>query len=662
YMMADSGARGSIAQIKQLSGMRGLMAKPSGEIMETPITANFREGLTVSQYFISTHGARKGLSDTALKTANSGYLTRRLVDVTQDLVIIEDDCHTSNGVVMRSIIQGGDVIESLRDRILGRVVAEDVVDPDTHVIVVEAGSLIDEDMVDAIEKTNIDEVKVRTPLTCETRYGLCAQCYGRDLARGYKVNVGEAVGIVAAQSIGEPGTQLTMRTFHIGGAASRAAAVSQVEAKSSGVVGYKELRYVTKPNGEKIIVSRSAELVILDQHHREREQHKIPYGSTLHIAPDEKIEAGKKLASWDPHSRPVISEHAGIIQLENVDEGLTVVKETDDVTGLTALKVIDPSKVKGSKTKDKNIRPIARLYDENGQEIKIFGTDAPVIISFQIGDIIAVRDGQTVSAGDVLAKKPQESMKTRDITGGLPRVAELFEARIPKAAGMLAPLSGTISFLKETKGKHKVKIIAVSGEEVDLAIPKDKNILVNDGEYVERGQAIVDGPVNPHELLEMRGIEELSKYIAHEVQEVYRLQGVKISDKHIETVVRQMLRRIVIVNPGDSNIYLEGEQAERSAILDENDRLIAAGQEPVEYKNILLGITRASLNTDSFISAASFQETTRVLTESAVAGRVDYLRGLKENVIMGRLIPAGTGLAYHRAKHKNENPENYPAE
>ena len=662
YMMADSGARGSIAQIKQLSGMRGLMAKPSGEIMETPITANFREGLTVSQYFISTHGARKGLSDTALKTANSGYLTRRLVDVTQDLVIIEDDCHTSNGVVMRSIIQGGDVIESLRDRILGRVVAEDVVDPDTHVIVVEAGSLIDEDMVDVIEKTNIDEVKVRTPLTCETRYGLCAQCYGRDLARGYRVNVGEAVGIVAAQSIGEPGTQLTMRTFHIGGAASRAAAVSQVEAKSSGVVGYKELRYVTKPNGEKIIVSRSAELVILDQHHREREQHKIPYGSTLHIAPDEKIEAGKKLASWDPHSRPVISEHAGIIQLENVDEGLTVVKETDDVTGLTALKVIDPSKVKGSKTKDKNIRPIARLYDENGQEIKIFGTDAPVIISFQIGDIIAVRDGQTVSAGDVLAKKPQESMKTRDITGGLPRVAELFEARIPKAAGMLAPLSGTISFLKETKGKHKVKIIAVSGEEVDLAIPKDKNILVNDGEYVERGQAIVDGPVNPHELLEMRGIEELSKYIAHEVQEVYRLQGVKISDKHIETVVRQMLRRIVIVNPGDSNIYLEGEQAERSAILDENDRLIAAGQEPVEYKNILLGITRASLNTDSFISAASFQETTRVLTESAVAGRVDYLRGLKENVIMGRLIPAGTGLAYHRAKHKNENPENYPAE
>lgn len=652
YMMADSGARGSIAQIKQLSGMRGLMAKPSGEIMETPITANFREGLTVSQYFISTHGARKGLSDTALKTANSGYLTRRLVDVTQDLVIIENDCGTSNGVVMRSIIQGGDVIESLKDRILGRSIAEDVIDPDTQLVIATAGSLVDENLVEAIERTNVDEVKVRTPLTCETRYGLCATCYGRDLARGYLVNVGEAVGIIAAQSIGEPGTQLTMRTFHIGGAASRAAAVSQVEAKSSGIVGCKNLRYVTRPNGEKIIVSRSAELVILDQHHREREQHKVPYGAILHVSPDEKVEAGKKISSWDPHSRPVVSEHAGIIQLENVEEGLTVVKETDEVTGLTALKVIDPAKVKGSKTRDKSIRPIARLVDASGKEVRVFGSDAPVIISFQIGDIIAVRDGQEVSIGDVLAKKPQESMKTRDITGGLPRVAELFEARPPKDAGMLARQSGTITFVKETKGKHKVKIIAVNGEESELSIPKDKNILVNDGEYVERGQMIVDGPVDPHELLEMKGIEELSKYIAHEVQEVYRLQGVKISDKHIETVVRQMLRRVVVVNPGDSNIFLQDEQVERSAILDENDMLISEGKRPVEYKNILLGITRASLNTDSFISAASFQETTRVLTESAVAGRVDYLRGLKENVIMGRLIPAGTGAAYHRAKRK----------
>jgi DNA-directed RNA polymerase subunit beta' len=657
YMMADSGARGSIAQIKQLSGMRGLMAKPSGEIIETPITTNFREGLTVSQYFISTHGARKGLSDTALKTANSGYLTRRLVDVTQDLVITEDDCGTDKGVIMRSIIQGGDVIESLRDRVLGRVTAEDVIDPDTQKTIVEAGTLIDERIITTIERTNIDELKVRTPLTCETRYGLCAKCYGRDLARGYLVNIGEAVGIVAAQSIGEPGTQLTMRTFHIGGAASRAAAVSQIEAKSSGTVGYKELRYVTKPNGEKVIVSRSAELVILDQHNREREQHKIPYGATLHITPDEKVEAGTKLASWDPHSRPVVSEHSGIVRLENVEEGLTVVKETDEVTGLTALKVIDPNKVKGIRAKDKNLRPMARLLDESGNEIRVFGSDAPVMISFQIGDIITVRDEQMVNAGDVIAKKPQESMKTRDITGGLPRVAELFEARIPKDAGMLAPLSGTVVFQKETKGKHKIRITATTGEEIDMSIPKDKNILVNDGEYVERGQMIVDGPVDPRELLEMKGIEELSKYIAHEVQEVYRLQGVKISDKHIETVVRQMLRRVEVVDSGDSNIFLEGEQVERAAVLDENDALISEDKRPVQYKNVLLGITRASLNTDSFISAASFQETTRVLTEAAVAGRIDHLRGLKENVIMGRLIPAGTGAAYHRAKHLREKNE-----
>ncbi len=652
FMMADSGARGSIAQIKQLSGMRGLMAKPNGEIMETPITANFREGLTVSQYFISTHGARKGLSDTALKTANSGYLTRRLVDVTQDLVIIEHDCGTSDGVVMKSVIQGGDVIESLKDRILGRVCADDIVDPDSNAVVASAGTLIDEDLVDIIDSSNIDEVKVRTALTCETRYGLCASCYGRDLARGYLVNQGEAVGIVAAQSIGEPGTQLTMRTFHIGGAASRSAAVSQVETKSSGFVQYRDLRYVKKQNDEKVIVSRSAELVILDSHGREREQHKIPYGSTLAIEDGEMISAGTKLASWDPHSRPVISEYSGTVTLENVEEGLTVVKESDDVTGLTTFKVIDPAKVKGVKTKDKSLRPIARLYDENGQEIKIAGSDSPVIISFQIGDIIVVRDAQTINAGDIIAKKPQESLKTRDITGGLPRVAELFEARIPKDAGMLAPISGTITFQKETKGKHKVKIVAVNGELVELSIPKDKNILVNDGEYVERGQMIVDGPVDPHELLEMKGVEELSKYIASEIQEVYRLQGVKINDKHIETVVRQMLRRVVIVNPGDSNIYLEGEQAERAAVLDENDRMIAEGLNPIEFKNILLGITKASLSTDSFISAASFQETTRVLTESAVVGRIDYLRGLKENIIMGRLIPAGTGLSYHRAKHR----------
>lgn len=655
YMMADSGARGSIAQIKQLSGMRGLMSRPDGSIMETPITANFREGLTVAQYFISTHGARKGLSDTALKTANSGYLTRRLVDVTQDLVIIEEDCGTDNGVIMRPVIQGGDVIESLRDRILGRVPSTDIVDPETAKVIVKKGTLIDEDVVDILDATNVDEVKVRTPLTCETRYGLCAKCYGRDLARGYVVNIGEAVGIVAAQSIGEPGTQLTMRTFHIGGAASRAAAVSQIEAKSAGVVQYRDLRYVSRPNGDMVVISRAAEIAILDaQSRREREQHKLPYGSIVYFTEGQTIKAGNKLASWDPHARPVIAEYSGNIVLENVEEGLTVIKEVDDVTGLTTLKVIDPAKVKGIKSKDRSLRPMARIVDEKGKEIKITGTHTPVIMSFQIGDIITIRDGQKVFSGDMIARKPQESLKTRDITGGLPRVAELFEARIPKDAGMLAPISGIVSFQKETKGKHKIKITTVDGEFVEVSIPKDKNILINDGEYVERGQMIVDGPVDPHELLEMKGVEDLSKYIASEIQEVYRLQGVKINDKHIEVVVRQMLRRVMIVSPGDSNIYLEGEQSERAAVLDENDLLLNDGKKPVEFKNVLLGITKASLSTESFLSAASFQETTRVLTESAIAGRVDYLRGIKENVIMGRLIPAGTGLAYHKARKNSD--------
>ena len=650
YMMADSGARGSIAQIKQLSGMRGLMAKPDGSIMETPITANFREGLTVSQYFISTHGARKGLSDTALKTANSGYLTRRLVDVTQDLVIIEDDCGTSHGVLMKSVIQGGDVIESLRDRILGRVCITDILVPETKEIIATSGSLINEDIVEQIDINNIDEVEVRTSLTCETRYGLCAKCYGRDLSSGCSVNIGDAVGIVAAQSIGEPGTQLTMRTFHIGGAASRSAAISQIGSKFSGIVKYKDMRSVLKSNSDEIVVSRSAKVVIVDGQGREREHHKLPYGSTIYIKDGKEVKAGGKLASWDPHSRPVVAEYSGTVVLENIIEGVTIVKESDELTGLTALKVIDPIKVKGTKAKSKNLRPVARLVDESGKEIKIQGTDASVVISFQIGDIILVKDNQRIHAGDIIAKKPQESLKTRDITGGLPRVAELFEARIPKSAGMLAPSSGIITFQKETKGKHKVNILASSGEVYDISIPKDKNILVNDGEYVELGQMIVDGPVDPHELLEMKGIEELSKYISSEIQEVYRLQGVKINDKHIEVVVRQMLRRVVIVNPGDSDLYLEGEQVERAALMDENDRLLADGLEPIKFKNILLGITRASLSTDSFISAASFQETTRVLTESAIAGRVDYLRGLKENVIMGRLIPAGTGLSYHKAK------------
>jgi DNA-directed RNA polymerase subunit beta' len=654
FIMADSGARGSIAQIRQLSGMRGLMAKPDGSIMETPIVANFREGLTVQQYFTSTHGARKGLSDTALKTANSGYLTRRLVDVTQDLVITKLDCNTKNGVVMKSVIQGGDVVESLRDRVLGRVTAEDILDLDTGKIVIKKGVLLDEDLVKKIDIFNIDEIKVRTPLTCETRYGLCAKCYGRDLARGYLVDIGEAVGIVAAQSIGEPGTQLTMRTFHIGGAASRSAAISKVESRSSGIVYYKDLRSVTKHNGEVVVISRSTEAIIYDSHNREREKHKIPYGAVIHLLDGQDVKVGAKIASWDPHSRPVIVEHSGKIVLENIREGLTVVKETDEVTGLNTLKVIDPGKVKGIKAKDRNLRPMARLFDLDGKEVRIQGTDSLVLISFQIGDIITVKDAQLVHAGDVVAKKPQESLKTRDITGGLPRVAELFEARVPKDAGMLSPISGIISFQKETKGKRKVKISAVGGDFIEIAIPKDKNILVNDGEYVERGQMIVDGPVDPHELLEMKGIEDLSKYISFEIQEVYRLQGVKINDKHIEVVVRQMLRRVVVVKPNDSNIFLEGEHVERAAIMDENDMLKKQGLKPIEYRDILLGITKASLSTDSFISAASFQETTRVLTEAAVAGRKDPLYGLKENVIVGRLIPAGTGLSLRQAKIDNK--------
>lgn len=650
YMMADSGARGSIAQIRQLSGMRGCMAKPDGSIMESAITANFREGLTVSQYFLSTHGARKGLSDTALKTANSGYLTRRLIDVTQDLVITEEDCNTENGLIIKSVIQGGDVIESLKDRALGRICSEDIVNSTTKEVIIFAGTLIDENIVSQFEQLNIDEIKIRTPLTCETKYGLCRKCYGRDLARGYLVDIGEAVGIIAAQSIGEPGTQLTMRTFHIGGAASRLAAISRVDAKSNGKIGFKDMRYVTRDNGEMIVISRNAEVVILDNYNREREQHKLPYGAIVYVKEGEEVKLGVKLASWDPHSRPVVAEYSGKVVLENVVEGLTVLKEADEVTGVTTLKVIDPAKVKGSKAKDRNLRPIARLFDEKGKDVKLMGTNVAVLISFQIGDIITIKDGQMIEAGDVIAKKPQESLKTRDITGGLPRVAELFEARIPKDAGMLSPISGTISFQKETKGKHKIKIVSTTNDFVEIAIPKDKNILVNDGEFVERGQMIVDGPVDPHELLEMKGIEELARYISSEIQEVYRLQGVKINDKHIEVIVRQMLRRVVITNADDSNLFLEGEQAERAAVMEENERLELEGLKPIEFKNILLGITRASLSTESFISAASFQETTRVLTEAAVAGRRDYLRGLKENVIMGRLIPAGTGLSYHKAR------------
>ncbi|QRF58463.1 DNA-directed RNA polymerase subunit beta' [Variovorax sp. UC122_21] len=654
YMMADSGARGSAAQIRQVAGMRGLMAKPDGSIIETPITANFREGLNVLEYFISTHGARKGLADTALKTANSGYLTRRLVDVTQDLVVIEQDCGTHDGALMRAIVEGGEVIESLRDRILGRSVAEDVLHPETRAVLVKAGDMLDEDTIDAIEADGVDEVKVRTALTCATRFGICAKCYGRDLGRGGLVNNGEAVGVIAAQSIGEPGTQLTMRTFHIGGAASRAAVASSVEAKSNGVIGFNAtMRYVTNSKNELVVIARSGEIVIHDEHGRERERHKVPYGATLTVKADQQIKAGHVLANWDPLTRPIITEFAGKTQFENVEEGLTVAKQVDEVTGLSTLVVIDPKRRGAAKV----VRPQVKLIDASGAEVKIPGTDHSVTIGFPIGALIQVRDGQDVGPGEVLARIPVEGQKTRDITGGLPRVAELFEARSPKDKGMLAEMTGTVSFGKETKGKIRLQITDPEGKVWEELVPKEKNILVHEGQVVNKGESVVDGPADPQDILRLLGSEELARYIVDEVQDVYRLQGVKINDKHIEVIVRQMLRRVVVDNVGDTN-YISGEQVERSEMLNTNDALRAEGKIPATYTNLLLGITKASLSTDSFISAASFQETTRVLTEAAIMGKRDELRGLKENVIVGRLIPAGTGMAYHQArKAKDEMDE-----
>jgi DNA-directed RNA polymerase subunit beta' len=650
YMMADSGARGSAAQIRQLAGMRGLMAKPDGSIIETPIKSNFREGLSVLEYFISTHGARKGLADTALKTANSGYLTRRLVDVTQDLVVTEEDCGTSQGVAMKALIEGGEVVEALRERILGRVAAVDVVHPESGETLFEAGTLLDEGTVDVIEATGIEEVKVRTPLTCETRYGLCAKCYGRDLARGHLVNVGEAVGVIAAQSIGEPGTQLTMRTFHIGGAASRAAVASQVESKSSGTARFSPtMRYVTNARGEQVAISRSGEMVIVGDSGRERERHKVPYGATLLVKEGTAVKAGQLLATWDPHTRPIVTEYNGTVKFENVEEGVTVAKQIDEVTGLSTLVVIDPKR-RGVSTA-KGLRPQVKLLDEQGKEVRLAGTDHPVNYTFQIGAVINVKDGQQVAVGEVLARIPQETSKTRDITGGLPRVAELFEARSPKDAGMLAEVTGTVSFGKDTKGKQRLIITDLDGVNHEYLIPKDKHVMAHDGQVVNKGEILVDGPADPHDILRLLGVEALARYITDEVQDVYRLQGVKINDKHIEVIVRQMLRRVTIAEPGDSE-FIPGEQVERSEVLEVNDKLAKEGKQRATFEYMLLGITKASLSTDSFISAASFQETTRVLTEAAIMGKKDELRGLKENVIVGRLIPAGTGLAYHNTRKK----------
>lgn len=648
YMMADSGARGSAAQIRQLSGMRGLMAKPDGSIIETPIKANFREGLDVLQYFISTHGARKGLADTALKTANSGYLTRRLVDVAQDLVVLEVDCGTDNGLLMQPLIEGGDVVEPLAERVLGRVCATDITRPGTDEVIYPAGTLLDEDMVESLETYGVDQVKVRSAITCETRYGICSQCYGRDLARGHRVNNGEAVGVIAAQSIGEPGTQLTMRTFHIGGAASRAAAANSIEIKSTGTARLHNIKTVERTNGNLVAVSRSGELTVLDAQGRERERYKVPYGAEISVHDGDEVQAGAILATWDPHTHPVITEVAGTLKFNDFNEGVTVQRETDDITGLTNLVIIDP-KQRSSSAKD--LRPMVMLVDDKGEDLCIAGTEIPAHYVLPAGAIVGMEDGATANVGDVIARIPQESSKTRDITGGLPRVAELFEARKPKEPSIMAEISGIVSFGKETKGKQRLVITPTEGDHYEALIPKWRHITAFEGEHVEKGEVIAEGAPDPHDILRLKGIPQLATYIANEVQEVYRLQGVKINDKHIEVIVRQMLRRAEIKTPGDTKL-LRGEQLERARILEENEKVVAEGKMPATYVPLLLGITKASLATESFISAASFQETTRVLTEASVCGKVDRLRGLKENVVVGRLIPAGTGLAYHHERRR----------
>ncbi|RDI46983.1 DNA-directed RNA polymerase subunit beta' [Aquicella lusitana] len=643
YMMADSGARGSAAQIRQLAGMRGLMTKPDGSIIETPITANFREGLNVLQYFISTHGARKGLADTALKTANSGYLTRRLVDVAQDLVITEDDCGTSQGIMVTPLIEGGDVVEPLHERVLGRVTAQDIYDPKSNTLVIPQGTLLDETWIRKLEDMTIDQVYVRTPIACESRFGICAACYGRDLARGHRVNIGEAVGVIAAQSIGEPGTQLTMRTFHIGGAASRTTAVNNVQVKFPGKTKLHNVKIIERQGGKFIAVSRSGTLAVLDDHGRERERYKIPYGAELSVKDGSKVDAGQIVANWDPHSHPVITEVAGHIKFVDLIEGVTMHRQTDELTGLASIVVTDPKQRSAS---GKELKPMIKLVDDKGEDLYLAGTNLVAQYFLPADAIINFEDGAKVKVGDVLARIPQETSKTRDITGGLPRVADLFEARRPKDAAVLAEISGIVSFGKETKGKRRLMITSPSGDVHEELIPKWRHINVFEGEHVERGEVLVEGALNPHDVLRLLGVNALANYLVNEIQDVYRLQGVKINDKHIEVIIRQMLRKVIIADPGDAG-FIKAEQVEYSLLREVNERLKKENKIPARHEPMLLGITKASLSTESFISAASFQETTRVLTDAAVNGKLDELRGLKENVIVGRLIPAGTGLAYH---------------
>ena len=644
FMMADSGARGSAAQIRQLAGMRGLMARPDGSIIETPITANFREGLNVLQYFISTHGARKGLADTALKTANSGYLTRRLVDVAQDLVITNDDCGTLDGLTMKPLIEGGDVVEPLRERVLGRVVAEDILKPGTEEVLVERNIMLDEKLCDLLEEHSVDEVRVRSVITCDNDYGVCAKCYGRDLARGHIINAGESVGVIAAQSIGEPGTQLTMRTFHIGGAASRASAENSVQVKNNGSLKLHNAKYVLNTDGKIVITSRSTEITIIDDHGREKERYKVPYGAVLSVQDGAEVKGNDIVATWDPHSHPIILEHESKVSFSDIDDSNTEA-QTDDLTGLTRVVVKDLSKVNAKEPK------LIIENEERGlQEIRL-----PSFTTIEI------TDGATAAPGQVLARIPQEGSKTRDITGGLPRVADLFEARKPKDPAILAEITGVVSFGKETKGKKRLVITPEEGDAYEEMIPKWRQLNVFEGEQVSKGEVIADGPESPHDILRLRGVTDVSNYIVNEVQEVYRLQGVKINDKHIETIIRQMLRKCIILDGGDTE-FLAGEQVEVARVSIANRDLEKQGKIPAKYEIQLMGITKASLATESFISAASFQETTRVLTEAAVNGKSDELRGLKENVIVGRLIPAGTGFAYHQDRMNRRKQAELPVE
>ncbi|AVJ32009.1 DNA-directed RNA polymerase subunit beta' [Stenotrophomonas indicatrix] len=650
YIMADSGARGSQAQIRQLAGMRGLMARPDGSIIETPIKANFREGLNVQEYFNSTHGARKGLADTALKTANSGYLTRRLVDVAQDVVITEVDCGTTEGLIMTPIVEGGDVVEPLKDRVLGRVVAEDVFLPgNDEDPIVTRNTLLDEAWVAKLEEASVQTIKVRSTISCESAFGVCARCYGRDLARGHLVNIGEAVGVIAAQSIGEPGTQLTMRTFHIGGAASRAAAVDNITVKTTGSVKFSNLKSVAHANGSLVAVSRSGEMSVLDAHGRERERYKLPYGATITSKDGDAVKAGQTVANWDPHNHPIVSEVAGFIRFIDFVDGITVIEKTDELTGLASREITDPKR-RGAQAKD--LRPIVRIVDGKGNDLSIPGTDLPAQYLLPPRSIVNLQDGAAVGVGDVVAKIPQEASKTRDITGGLPRVADLFEARKPKDPAVLAERSGIISFGKDTKGKQRLIIKDTDGSEHEELIPKYRQVIVFEGEHVTKGETIVDGEPSPQDILRLLGVEPLAAYLVKEIQDVYRLQGVKINDKHIEVITRQMLRKVEITDQGSSK-FLNGEQVERQRVIEENARLTTRNELIARFDPVLLGITKASLATESFISAASFQETTRVLTEAAVRGTKDNLRGLKENVIVGRLIPAGTGLTYHANRRRN---------